>query len=87
MKTIHIFQFKNAIFNKIPFFKEEHRLKTDTTEFELTDIEIVTEYIVKIPDSFVFENTSENDLLSICKKAQKTIEHYFVIKLDNHGMI
>ncbi len=87
MKTIHLFQFKNSIFRKIPFFKEEHRLKTDLTEFELMNIEVVTEFIVKIPDDFIFEDTSENDLLSICKKAKKTIEHYFVVGLNDYDVI
>ena len=87
MKTIHLFQFNNSIFRKIPFFKEEHRLKTDVTEIDLMDIEIVTEYIVKTNDDFSFDNTSGNDLLSMCKKAQKTIEHYFVIRLDHYDFI
>lgn len=81
MKTIHLFRFNDTIFHKIPFFKEEHRLKTDVTEFDVMNIEIVTEYIVKTHDDFSFENTSSNDLLSMCKKAQKIIEHYFVLKL------
>ncbi|CAD0224539.1 heme oxygenase [Chryseobacterium sp. JV274] len=87
MKTIHFFRFNDYIFRKIPFFKEEHRLKTDVTELDLMDIEIVTEYIVKTDDDFSFDNTSRNDLLSMCKKAQKTIEHYFVIKLDQYDFI
>ncbi|MCP1297919.1 heme oxygenase [Chryseobacterium sp. S0630] len=87
MKTIHLFQFNNSIFRKIPFFKEEHRLKTDVTEIDLMDIEIVTEYIVKTNDDFSFDNTSGKDLLSMCKKAQKTIEHYFVLRLDHYDFI
>jgi len=87
MKTIHLFRFNDSIFRKIPFFKEEHRLKTDVTELDLMNIEIVTEYIVKTHDDFSFDNTSGNDLLSMCKKAQKTIEHYFVIKLDHYDFI
>ncbi|MDR6461649.1 MULTISPECIES: heme oxygenase [Chryseobacterium] len=87
MKTIHLFRFNDSIFRKIPFFKEEHRLKTDVTELDLMNIEIVTEYIVKTHDDFSFDNTSGNDLLSMCKKAQKTIEHYFVIRLDHYDFI
>lgn len=87
MKTIHLFRFNDSIFRKIPFFKEEHRLKTDVTELDLMNIEIVTEYIVKTHDDFSFDNTSKNDLLSMCKKAQKTIEHYFVIRLDRYDFI
>ncbi|MCD9615997.1 heme oxygenase [Chryseobacterium gleum] len=87
MKTIHLFRFNNSIFRKIPFFKEEDRLKTDVTEIDLMEIEIVTEYIVKTNDDFSFDNTSVNDLLSMCKKAQKTIEHYFVIRLDHYDFI
>ena len=87
MKTIHLFRFNDSIFRKIPFFKEEHRLKTDVTEIDLMNIEIETEYIVKTHDDFSFDNTSGNDLLSMCKKAQKTIEHYFVIKLDHYDFI
>jgi len=87
MKTIHLFRFNDSIFRKIPFFKEEHRLKTDVTELDLMNIEIVTEYIVKTHDDFSFDNTSGNDLLSMCKKAQKTIEHYFVIRLDHFDFI
>jgi hypothetical protein len=87
MKTIHLFRFNDSIFRKIPFFKEEHRLKTDVTELDLINIEIVTEYIVKTHDDFSFDNTSGNDLLSMCKKAQKTIEHYFVIRLDHYDFI
>ncbi|WP_126651660.1 heme oxygenase [Chryseobacterium aureum] len=87
MKTIHLFRFNDSIFRKIPFFKEEHKLKTDVTELDLMNIEIVTEYIVKTHDDFSFDNTSGNDLLSMCKKAQKTIEHYFVIRLDHYDFI
>nr|WP_199161667.1 heme oxygenase [Elizabethkingia sp. ASV34] len=87
MKIIHLFRFNDSIFRKIPFFKEEHRLKTDVMEIDLMNIEIVTEYIVKTHDDFSFDNTSGNDLLSMCKKAQKTIEHYFVIKLDHYDFI
>ncbi|MFZ4929369.1 heme oxygenase [Chryseobacterium phosphatilyticum] len=87
MKTIHLFRFNDSIFRKIPFFKEEHRLKTDVTDIDLMNIEIVTEYIIKTYDDFSFDNTSGNDLLSMCKKAQKTIEHYFVIKLDHYDFI
>jgi hypothetical protein len=87
VKTIHLFQFKNSIFRKIPFFKEEHRLKTDLAEFDSIDIEIVTEYIVKTHDDFIFENTSKDHLLSMCKKAQKTIEHYFVLGLNDYDVI
>ncbi len=87
MKTIHLFRFNDSIFRKIPFFKEEHKLKTDLTELDLMNIEIVTEYIVKTHDDFSFDNTSGNDLLSMCKKAQKTIEHYFVIRLDHYDFI
>ncbi|MET3036029.1 heme oxygenase [Chryseobacterium sp. NRRL B-14859] len=87
MKTIHLFRFNDSIFRKIPFFKEEHRLKTDVTEIDLMNIEIVTEYIVRTHDDFSFDNTSGNDLLSMCKKAQKTIEHYFVIRLDHYDFI
>ncbi|MDR6485662.1 MULTISPECIES: heme oxygenase [Chryseobacterium] len=87
MKTIHLFRFNDSIFRKIPFFKEEHRLKTDVTEIDLMNIEIVTEYVVKTHDDFSFDNTSGNDLLSMCKKAQKTIEHYFVIRLDHYDFI
>lgn len=87
MKTIHLFRFNDSFFRKIPFFKEEHKLKTDVTELDMMDIEIVTEYIVKTHDDFSFDNTSRNDLLSMCKKAQKTIEHYFVIRLDHYDFI
>lgn len=87
MKTIHLFRFNNYIFSKIPFFTEEHRLKTDVTEIDLMNIEIVTEYIVKTHDDFIFDNTSVNDLLSMCKKAQKTIEHYFVLGVNGYNVI
>lgn len=87
MKTIHLFRFNDSIFRKIPFFKEEHRLKTDSTKLDLMNIEIVTEYIVKTHDDFSFDNTSGDDLLLMCKKAQKTIEHYFVLKLDHYDFI
>ncbi|PWN60892.1 MULTISPECIES: heme oxygenase [Chryseobacterium] len=87
MKIIHLFQFKNSIFHKIPFFKEEHRLKNDLTEFGLMNIEIVTEYVVKIHDDFIFEKTSKDDLLQACKKAQKIIEHYFVTGINDYGNI
>ncbi|SIS71214.1 hypothetical protein SAMN05421786_1011171 [Chryseobacterium ureilyticum] len=87
MKTIHLFRFNNSIFRKIPFFTEEHRLKTDVIEIDLMNIEIVTEYIVKTHDDFIFDNTSVNDLLSMCKKAQKTIEHYFVLGVNGYDVI
>lgn len=86
MKIIHLFQFKNSIFCNLPFFQEEQRLKNEAAEFDLMNIEIVTEYIVNTHDDFIFDTTSINDLLSMCKKAQKTIEHYFVISMDNYDM-
>ena len=87
MKAIHLYRFNDSIFRKIPFFKEEHRLKTDVMEIDLMNIDIATEYILKTHDDFSFDNTSGNDLLSMCKKAQKTIEHYFVIRLDHYDFI
>lgn len=87
MKIIHLFHFKNSISRKIPFFREEDRLKSDITEPDIMNIEVVTEFIVKIPDDFIFEDASENDLLSICRKAQKTIEHYFVVRLNDYDVI
>lgn len=87
MKTIHLFRFNDSIFRKIPFFKEENRLKTDVTEIDLMNIEIVTEYIVKTHDDFSFDNASGKDLLSMCKKAQKTIEHYFVVGVNGYDVI
>ncbi|MGH1517071.1 heme oxygenase [Chryseobacterium sp. JK1] len=87
MKTIHLFRFNDSIFRKIPFFEEKHRLKDDITEIDLLTIEIVTEYIVKTQDDFNFDNTSGNDLLSMCKKAQKTIEHYFLVGVNGYDVI
>ncbi|UKB82078.1 heme oxygenase [Chryseobacterium sp. MEBOG06] len=87
MKTIHLFQFKNSFSRNISFFKEERRLKTDLAAFDLIDIEIVTEYIVKTHDDFTFEGTSVNDLILMCKRAQKTIEHYFVAGLNDYDVI
>jgi hypothetical protein len=87
MKTIHLFRFNDSIFRKIPFFKEENRLKTDVTEIDLMNIEIVTEYIVETHDGFSFDNTSVNDLLSMCKKAQRIIEHYFILGVNGYDVI
>ncbi|MCJ7935901.1 MAG: heme oxygenase [Chryseobacterium sp.] len=89
MKTIHIFKFKDSITRKIPFFKEEHRLETlnDFIDFDLMDTEIVTEYIIEIHDDFIFEDTSKDDLLLMCKNAKETIEHYFVVRLNDYDVI
>lgn len=87
MKTIHLFRFKDSTFHKIPFFKEEHRLKSDVEAFDLSTIEIVTEYIVKTHDDFIFEDTSQHDLLLMCNSSQKIIEQYFVMTLDDYGFI
>jgi hypothetical protein len=73
MKTIHLFRFNDSIFRKIPFFKEEHRLKTDVTEIDLMNIEIVTEYIVKTHDDFSFDNTSEMIFYQCAKKLKKQL--------------
>lgn len=87
MKAIHLFRFKDSIFHKIPFFKEDHKLNSDIQGFDLLNIEIVTEYIINTYDDFIFENTSQPDLLLLCSNAQKIIEHYFVITLDDYGFV
>jgi hypothetical protein len=73
MKTIHLFRFNDSIFRKIPFFKEEHRLKTDVTEIDLMNIEIVTEYIVKTHDDFSLTIHQEMIFYQCAKKLKKQL--------------
>lgn len=80
MKTIHLFQFKDSISLKIPFFNESYGLDTlnELMEYDLMNTEKVTEFIIEINDEFIFENTSKEDLLKLCDNAKETVEHYFV---------
>ncbi|CAH0189808.1 heme oxygenase [Chryseobacterium sp. Bi04] len=89
MKTIHLFQFKNSISRKIPFFNEEHRLDNlnDLMTYDLMNTEKVTEFLIDVHDDFVFEDTSRGDLLQMCKNADETIEHYFATALDDYNVI
>lgn len=54
MKTIHLFQFKNSITRKPPFFKEECRL--DNLNDLMMNTEKVTEFIIEVHDDFIFED-------------------------------
>ncbi|UKB82069.1 heme oxygenase [Chryseobacterium sp. MEBOG06] len=89
MKTIHLFQFKNSFSRNIPFFKEECRLDNlnDLMTYDLMNTEKVTEFIIDIHDDFIFEDTSRQDLLKMCKNAKETIEHYFVTDLNDYDVI
>lgn len=89
MKTIHLFQFKNSISRKIPFFKEEHGLDNlnDLMTFDLMNTEKVTEFIIEVHDDFIFEDKTGDDLLAMCQNAKHTIEHYFATTMNDYDVI
>ncbi|MFP3835544.1 heme oxygenase [Chryseobacterium sp. SIMBA_028] len=89
MKTIHLFQFKNSISLKIPFFKEESKLDdlNDLMTYDLMNTEKVTEFIIEVHEDFIFEDTSRESLLQMCKNAKEIIEHYFVTELNDYDVI
>ncbi|WP_153393753.1 heme oxygenase [Chryseobacterium vaccae] len=89
MKIIHLFQFKNSFFRKIPFFKEECRLDSlnDLMVYDLMNTEKVSEFIIEVHDDFIFEDTPREDLLWMCKNARDTIEHYFATTLNDYDVI
>jgi hypothetical protein len=89
MKTIHLFQFKDSISRKIPFFNEECRLDNlnDLMTYDLMNTEKVTEFIIEVQDDFIFEDTAREDLLQMCKNAKDTIEHYFATALGDYDVI
>ncbi|RKT01947.1 heme oxygenase [Chryseobacterium defluvii] len=89
MKTIHLFQFKNSITHKIPFFSEESKINTlnDLMGSDLINTEKVTEFIIDIPDDFIFEDTGKDDLLRLCEKAKETIDHYFTTSLNDYDVL
>ncbi|PWN72096.1 heme oxygenase [Chryseobacterium phosphatilyticum] len=89
MKTIHLFQFKNSITRKLPFFKEECRLDNlnDLMAYDLMNAEKVTEFIIEVHDDFIFEDMAREDLLSMCNNAKEMIEHYFVTTMNDYDVI
>lgn len=89
MKIIHLFQFKDSISLKIPFFDEETQLTSlnDLMTFDLINTEKVTEFIIETSDDFVFENTKKEDLLTMCKDAKETIDHYFRTVVNEHDAL
>lgn len=89
MKTIHLFQFKNSITRKLPFFKEECRLDNlnDLMAYDLMNTEKVTEFIIEVRDDFIFEDMTREDLLSMCRNAREMIEHYFVTTMNDYDVI
>ncbi|WP_071254629.1 hypothetical protein [Chryseobacterium sp. ERMR1:04] len=89
MKTIQLFQCKDSISREMPFFEEENQLNSlnDLMTFDLINTEKVTEFIVEIPDDFVFENTNKDELLLMCKEAKETIDHYFNTVSDGYSKI
>ncbi|PWN60889.1 heme oxygenase [Chryseobacterium viscerum] len=89
MKTIHLFQFKNSISRKIPFFKDECRLDNlnDLMTYDLMNTEKVTEFIIDVPEDFIFEDTPRKDIIMMCKNAHDMIEHYFATTVDDYDVI
>lgn len=89
MKTIHLFQFKNSISRNIPFFKEECRIDNlnDLMVYDLMNTEKVTEFIIRVHEDFIFEDTPSEEILMMCKKAEETIEHYFATTVDDYDVI
>ncbi|WP_110366619.1 heme oxygenase [Chryseobacterium sp. CBTAP 102] len=89
MKTIRLFQFKNSISRKLPFFKEECRLDNlnDLIAYDLMNTEKVTEFIIEVHDDFIFEDTHKEDLLVMCQNAKEIIEHYFVTIMNDYDVI
>ncbi|EFK35762.1 Uncharacterised protein [Chryseobacterium gleum] len=89
MKTIHLFQFKNSISLKHPFFKEECRLDNlnDLMAYDLMNTEKMTEFIIEVHDDFIFEDMTREDLLSMCENAKEMIEHYFVTTMNDYDVI
>ncbi|WP_223605728.1 heme oxygenase [Chryseobacterium sp. OSA05B] len=89
MKTIHLFQFKDSVSLKIPFFKESHGLETlnELMEYDLMNTEKVTECIIETHDDFIFEDTSRDDLLKMCQNAEETVEHYFATAVGDDDIL
>ncbi len=89
MKTIHLFQFKNSISRKIPFFKEECKLDNlnDLMSYDLMNTEKVAEFIIEVHDDFIFEDMSRKELLQMCQNAKETIEHYFATTMNDYDVI
>ncbi len=89
MKTIHLFQFKNSISLKHPFFKEECRLDNlnDLMAYDLMNTEKMTEFIIEVHDDFIFEDMTREDLLSMCGNAKEMIEHYFITTMNDYDVI
>lgn len=54
---------------------------------DLMDIDLVTEFLIDVPDEFSGENIHHQKLLEICKNAKKYIEHYFVIFNKDYDII
>ncbi len=89
MKTIHLFQFKNSISRKLPFFKEECRLDNlnDLMVYDLMNTEKVTEFIIEVHDDFIFEDTTREDIMAMCSNAKEMIEHYFATTINDYNII
>lgn len=88
MKIIQLFQYKDSISSKMPFFEEENQLNSlnDLMAFNLMNTEKVTEFIIEIEDDFAFEDAKQEELLMMCKNAKESIDHYFNTVLDDYTL-
>lgn len=89
MKTVHLFQFKESITSKVPFFNDKYQLQdlNDLMQSDLMNTEKVTEYIIDVPDDFMVENTPKEDLLRICLQAKDSVVHHFVTTLNDDDVL
>lgn len=55
--------------------------------YDLMNTEKVTEFIISVPEDFIFEETPREEILMMCKKAEETIEHYFATTVDDYDVI
>lgn len=89
MKTVHLFQFKESITSKAPFFNDKYQLQdlNDLMQADLMNTEKVTEYIIDVPDDFMVENTPKEDLLRVCLLAKDSVVHHFITTLNDDDVL
>lgn len=89
MKTIHLFKYNDVVSLNKPSFYENYKLSSlnDFMMMSFMNIEVLSEFLIDVPDSFSAYQEPLDKLSKLCGSAKETIEHYFYYPSDDYDVI
>lgn len=89
MKTIHLFKYNDAVSWNKPSFNEDYKLSllNDFMMMRFMNIEVLSEFLIEVPDGFFAHNEPLDKLAKLCGSAKETIEHYFYYPSDDYDVL